>query len=31
LSHDIEGLASPLQRLDPLPDEWPACVERPQR
>jgi hypothetical protein len=31
LSHDIDGLASPLQRLDPLPDEWPASVERPQR
>lgn len=31
MMHDIEGLASPLENKDPLPDDWPACMERPMR
>lgn len=28
LTHDIEGVTSPMQRLDDLPAEWPECQER---
>ena len=31
LTHDVEGLSSPLQRLGPLPGDWPECQERPLR
>jgi hypothetical protein len=31
LTHDIEGLDSPLERLGPLPADWPECQERPLR
>lgn len=28
LAHDLESLASPLQHVGPLPDEWGGCAER---
>ena len=31
MNHDIKGLASPLENKGPLPDDWPACMERPLR
>jgi hypothetical protein len=31
LSHDIEGVVSPAERLGPLPAEWDTCMERPLR
>jgi hypothetical protein len=31
MNHDIKGLASPLENKAPLPDDWPACMERPKR
>jgi hypothetical protein len=29
--HDVNGVDSPLERLGPLPDDWPDCQERPKR
>ncbi len=31
LTHDLEGLASPLKRAGPLPKAFENCLERPQR
>jgi hypothetical protein len=31
LTHDVEGLKSPAERLGPLPEDWPECQERPRR
>lgn len=31
LTHDLEGVKSPLERLGPLPAEWESCLERPVR
>jgi len=31
LSHDVEGVTSPLERLGPLPADWESCLERPLR
>lgn len=31
MKHDIEGIASPLENKQPLPDDWDGCMERPVR
>ena len=31
LTHNLEGLSSPLSRIGDLPSEFPACTERPYR
>jgi len=31
LKHDLQGMASPLQRIGPLTDEYPTCFETPRR
>lgn len=31
LMHDVEGISSPVDRLGPLPEDWPECQERPLR
>jgi hypothetical protein len=31
LSHDLDVISSPLERQGPVPDDWGACLERPQR
>ena len=31
MNHDLSHLKSPLERLDPIPDNWEPCVERPKR
>lgn len=31
LTHDLEGLNSPLDRIGPLPADWESCLERPLR
>ena len=31
LTHDLQGLVSPLQRVGPLTDDYPKCFETPRR
>lgn len=31
LKHDLQGVTSPMERLDDLPADWPDCQERPLR
>lgn len=31
MTHDLEHMKSPLERLGPLPEDWDPCVERPKR
>jgi len=31
LTHDLEGVTSPMERLDDLPADWPECLERQGR
>jgi len=31
MTHDIKGVASPLENTAPLPSEWEECMERPKR
>jgi hypothetical protein len=31
MNHDLSYLKNPLERLEPIPEDWEPCVERPKR
>jgi len=31
MNHDLSAIKTPLERLEPIPDDWDPCVERPKR
>jgi hypothetical protein len=31
MSHELDGIGSPVERSGPLPADWGECFERPRR